>query len=392
MGLFDTPGTKRYMIAELEAMGLTAKEAYSELRPKVAGQVRPWVFTTNSPQGRQAKPLSDQFVELQHEINRVYALISRVGNELKDKPKDRPVDPKPEPKEEELPQAKGKTSGPEAEKRLFVSEWKRIRRFLHDTEERTKAVPLDSLDSMRPIQAARVMIEQGISAKTLLHAMTLHWPEASRTMAGIETVDFLTESEDLGTGFHRMAGYVLKVATAITQAPVNQRFGIMLVGPSGTGKSRLLKQVASLVKTESWPDGIPYGETPMTPGATRGDLLGRHTANTDHPFISSQCMEIYAGGGLFNLEELDASDPGMIIVINNALSSGEFYNSANGEIYQMHPDCIFAATANTFGMGADSKYTGREKLDLATIDRFRMGRVLLSLDETLAESLMFGDR
>ena len=47
------------------------------------------------------------------------------------------------------------------------------------------------------------------------------------------------------------------------------------------------------------------------------------------------------------------------------------------------------STSNTFGMGSDTKYTGREKLDLATIDRFRMGRVLVSLDENLAKSLMF---
>lgn len=125
----------------------------------------------------------------------------------------------------------------------------------------------------------------------------------------------------------------------------------------------------------------------MTPGATRGDLLGRHTVSG---FIPSQFVEIYSGGGVFNFEEIDASDPSMLIVVNNALASDSLFNSANGEVYKKHPDFIALATANTFGLGSDSKYTGREKLDLATIDRFRMGRVVVTLDENLADHLMFG--
>lgn len=181
-----------------------------------------------------------------------------------------------------------------------------------------------------------------------------------------------------------MAGYVLKLATA--------RIPVMLIGPAGTGKSHLAQQVASMIRTESHPDGLPYGETPMTPGATRGDLLGRMTASPDKSdrFVLSRFVEIYSGGGVFNFEEIDASDPGMLIVVNNALASGRLFNSVNGEVYTRHPDFVPMATANTFGMGADAKYTGREKLDLATIDRFRMGRVILNLDEALAERMMFG--
>lgn len=368
-GFFAKPGTKRYVIASLHAAGLTVREAYSELRPKVAEQIRPWVFTTNTPGGRTAKPISEQYVELQHEINRVYSAIERMGG-VEIEP------PKPEDKPEK-PQKK--RTGKDEEKRFFVAEWKRIRKFVTDTAERTGAVPLDDLDSMRPIQAARALIDHGISARTLLYSMTLHWPEASRVMAGIETADFLAESEDLGAGFHRAIGYVKKLAEA--------RQNIALIGPAGTGKSRMMKQVASLIRTEAHPDGLPYGETPMTPGATRGDLLGRHTLDG---FIVSQFVEIYSGGGLFNFEEMDAADPSMLIVVNNALASDQLFNSSNGQVYDRHPDFIAGATMNTFGLGGNVKYTGRDKLDLATIDRFRMGRVLVSLDENLADHLMFG--
>lgn len=379
MSLFK-PGTKRNAIENLFLSGTSEKEAFSILRPKVAEQVRPWVFTMNTGSGRMAKPLSDQYVELQHEIARVYATLTRMQRgESRPKPEPKTETPEPEikPDPEVKPRAKGKTK--DDEKRHFVAEWIRLRKWIAETAQRTGAIPLDSLDSMRPVQAARALIDAGISSKTLLHAMTLHWPDASREMAGIESVDFASESEELGEGFHHLTGYVVKLATA--------RQNVMLIGPAGTGKSHIAKQVASLIRTEAHPDGLPYGETPMTPGATRGDLLGRHTVSG---FIPSQFVEIYSGGGVFNFEEIDASDPSMLIVVNNALASDSLFNSANGEVYKKHPDFIALATANTFGLGSDSKYTGREKLDLATIDRFRMGRVVVTLDENLADHLMFG--
>jgi AAA domain (dynein-related subfamily) len=375
-----TPGTKRFFINELALQGMTEASVYAELRPKVAEQVKPWVFTKNAPGGRIAKPLAEQYVELRHEISRVFAAIEREGSGLPS-PKPQPDAPKPD-ETPKPPRAKGKIDRDE-EKRFFVAEWKRLRRWIAETAERNGTLPIDSLDTMRPIEAAKQLIESGISAKTLVYAMVLHWPKASREMANVPDADFIDESESLGEGFHKLAGYVMKLC----RASRGQGFGVMLIGPAGTGKSRIAKQAASLIKTEAHPNGLPYGEAPLTPGATRGDLLGRHTING---FIASDFVEIYSGGGVFNFEEIDAADPSMLLVVNNAIAGDELHNSANGQVYKKHPDFIAVGTANTFGLGSDSKYTGREKLDLATIDRFRMCRVLVSLDEALAESLMYG--
>lgn len=376
-------GTKRYFLAELFKKGYTVSAAFDELRPKVERQEKPWIFSTNSPGGRTAKPITEQIIELQHEVNRAFNTFGRMGTEKLESE----METKPETFETpkvEKPRAKGKIGTVAEEKRHFYAEWKRLRKWIADHAERSGALPLDSLDTMRPLQAAKALIDQGISANTLIGAMCLHWPEQSRNMANVTTPDFHAESEEIegednaGYAYHRLAGYVRKLVLA--------RQNVMLIGPAGTGKSHLARQVAGLISTESHPDGLPYAETPMTPGATRGDLLGRHTISG---FIPSQFVEIYSGGGVFNFEEIDASDPSMLIVVNNALASDRLYNSANGEVYARHPDFIAVATANTFGLGADAKYTGREKLDLATIDRFRMGRVLLTLDESLAESLLF---
>jgi cobaltochelatase CobS len=107
-------------------------------------------------------------------------------------------------------------------------------------------------------------------------------------------------------------------------------------------------------------------------------------------FVPAKFLEIYSGGGIFNFEELDAADANMVIVLNNALANDRLYNPVNGEVYEKSENFIPFATANTFGLGANRSYTGRERLDAATIDRFRMGRVLLELDENLAESLILG--
>jgi hypothetical protein len=333
---------------------------------------RKWVFRSNENGRRVAKPMSDQLIELRHEIARTYSFIARRGN-----PNPEPISPPVDPTPIDPPKpirAKGKLDK-DAEKNWFYSEWKRLRAWISETSERVGSAPIDSLDTMRPLQGAKAMIDQGISAKLCVYAMTLHWSQASRDAAGIETMSFADESGESVSGSHSLTGYVQKLYAA--------RIPVMLIGPAGTGKSFCAHESAGTIQTESHPDGLPYGETPMTPGASRGDLLGRHTLDG---FITSQFVEIYSGGGVFNFEEIDASDPSMLIVVNNALASQTLFNSANGESYAKHSDFIAVATANTFGLGADAKYTGREKLDLATIDRFRMGRVLMTLDEELARN------
>lgn len=382
-------GTKRYYLFIMWRSAYTTTDAYRELTPKVQAQETPWVFTMNTTGGRRPKPISEQLIELQHEINRAFAAFDRAERkgELPETREETPEIPEPETPEipaepeAEKPQARGK--GIRAEKIRFMSEWKRIRAHIEEGSARTGENPIDSLDSMRPVQDAKPLIEQGVTADHLISIMCLHWPQARKDMAQILAPDFMRFSPPIdgtdsrGYAFHKLAGYVLTLA--------NARRNIMLIGAAGTGKSHIARQVAELISTDSHPEGLPYGETPMTPGATRGDLLGRHTISG---FIPSQFVEIYSGGGVFNFEEIDASDPSMLIVVNNALASDRLFNSVNGEVYMKHPDFIAFATANTFGLGADSRYTGREKLDLATIDRFRMARVLVDLDESIADGIM----
>lgn len=382
-------GSKRRLIAELAEAGKTKRETYSALRPMVEDQQAPMIFSANVGGRRTPKPISLQLVELKNEIGRVFALLGRAENASWESAETDPSDEsseeiseeeEEEEEEEEItPRAVGKDRV-KSELAHFLSEVRRIRAMCERRAETGSSI--DSI-SMRPAQAAAKLIPAGIPAAALLHSMTLHWsPEIRRNDAGVPDFDFtalsaeIMESREIDpTGKHELFGYVLTLA--------EERQPVMLIGPAGTGKSHLCRQVSDYLE-------IPYGETPMTPGATRGDLLGRMTANPDEPFILSQFAEVYSSGGVFNFEEIDAADPGMLLVLNNALAGSSLFNSANGQRYDRSENFVAMSTANTFGIGANREYTGREKLDAATIDRWRMGRVFLPLDETVEEGILYG--
>ena len=80
----------------------------------------------------------------------------------------------------------------------------------------------------------------------------------------------------------------------------------------------------------------------------------------------------------------------MLLVANNAvaLAMGEpMFNPASGDNHVRHDRLRFIATANTLGFGADRNFTGRNRLDDATLDRFRTGRVVIDIDYNLVVSI-----
>jgi hypothetical protein len=392
--------TKKGMIAELCEAGNSKRETFATLRQLVESQTSPFVYKRNPERAageshRVPLPISEQLISLKNDIGRVYSALGRASStefdseEIPDSPETAP-DYTPvevpeneieeeEEEEEQTPIAAGKKRIRE-ELKFFLSEVRRIRQICADRAESGAAI---DWISVRPAQAAARLIPAGIPAAALLHAMLLHIkPEIRRNDLLVPDFDFLKLSGEImqqreinPSGRHGLFGYVLVLA--------EERQPVMLIGPAGTGKSFLARQISEYLE-------LNYGETPMTPGATRGDLLGRMTANPEQPFILSQFAEIYGGGGVFNFEEIDAADPGMLLVLNNALAGNTLFNSANGQRYDKSDDFVAFATANTFGTGANREYTGREKLDSATIDRWRMGRVYMPLDETVEESLLYG--
>jgi len=163
------------------------------------------------------------------------------------------------------------------------------------------------------------------------------------------------------------------------------RENIMLVGPSGCGKSHLCKQVAGDVKLDFYHINFSAGtsESHLT-----GRLLPIGKAG-QFEYVFADYALAYENGGLYLGDELDAADSNMLLVINTSLSNGYLAlpNRPSKPRIDKHPDFVFIGAANTYGRGADRLYVGRNQLDEAFLDRFRVGMIEMDYDEELEAKL-----
>lgn len=385
-------GTKRNLIAELAERGNSKRETFAALRPLVESQTRPMVFSENTGGSRSPLPISIQLIRLKDEIGRVYSELgkSQSAKFESEEIEIEEIEIEEIPEEESEKEERTNETPVEKELNYFLRRVREIRAFCRQRASNGEA--LDNI-SMRPVQAAAKLIPAGIPADVLLVSMTMHWSPDTRRDAGIDDFDFNSRGQSEShpaflkvsrqvmrdrkipfSGKHELFGYFLLL--------VESRINCMLIGPAGTGKSHIAEQVATFLN-------LPYGEAGMSAGASRGDLLGRHTISREKPWITSEFTASYSGGGVFNFEEIDRADPGVLVTLNNALAGRVLYNSIDGERYPRHENSVAVSTANTFGLGANSTYTSAERLDAATIDRFRMGRLYIPLDEAVEEDILF---
>jgi cobaltochelatase CobS len=163
-----------------------------------------------------------------------------------------------------------------------------------------------------------------------------------------------------------------------------QRKNIALIGPTGCGKTHLAAQVADAL-------GLQYATQSVTMGMSEskiaGGLLPTGEAGRFEPFIADY-VRLFRDGGVFLLDEWDAADPNVALVVNQSLANGHMDLPLLGAI-RRHPDFICIAAMNTYGTGADRQYVGRSQLDEASLDRFRIGQVEMDYDRSL-EKLLVG--
>lgn len=160
---------------------------------------------------------------------------------------------------------------------------------------------------------------------------------------------------------------------------INAKLGLntLLVGPAGCGKTFAVHQLAEAL-------GRPYGHVCLTAGASETWLFGRQTP---HGFIEGTFSKLYRTGGVFLADEMDAADANLLLSINTALANGSLFNPINGETYAKHADFVFVGAANTVGKGGDRVYTGRQRLDGSTLNRFACCLLAVDYDSDVERAL-----
>lgn len=184
------------------------------------------------------------------------------------------------------------------------------------------------------------------------------------------SVNFGTIEEPKNEITHKKFNTIIKVLQSRKRIEKN----IMLVGPAGSSKSYLCSQVAKALN-------LSYHPMSLGSQSTMSSLIGYMNAYGN--YITTPIREAYENGGICTLDEVDSANSGVLTILNGMLSSDTY--SFPDKIVKKHENFVCIATANTYGLGADLNYVGRNRLDGATLDRFIV--INIDYDEQLEEYL-----
>lgn len=152
-------------------------------------------------------------------------------------------------------------------------------------------------------------------------------------------------------------GEVFHYKFNIIKSCVESKIPVYLAGPAGSGKNHTLEQIAKVLGLEFYFTNSVQQEYKLTGFIDAGGT-----------FHETEFYKAFKNGGLFFLDEMDASIPEVLVLLNAAIANG-YFEFPNGKI-TAHEDFRVVAAGNTVGSGADENYTGRMVLDQATLDRF----------------------
>lgn len=139
---------------------------------------------------------------------------------------------------------------------------------------------------------------------------------------------------------------------------VEQDIPVYLHGPAGTGKNVMCKQIAEQLGLEfSFANAVQNSFDILG----YGDAQGR--------YVATEFYHAFTEGKLFMLDEMDASIPEVLVILNAAIANRYCVFPVVGKV-DAHPNFRIVAAGNTIGTGADQNYTGRAAIDAASLNRF----------------------
>lgn len=138
---------------------------------------------------------------------------------------------------------------------------------------------------------------------------------------------------------------------------IQNNIPVYLVGEAGTGKNYTLESIAWDLELDFYFTNSVQQEYKLTGFIDAGGT-----------YHETEFYKAFTKGGLFFLDEMDASIPEVLVLLNAAIANG-YFEFPNGR-KEAHENFRVVAAGNTVGSGADELYTGRLVLDQATLDRF----------------------
>lgn len=161
--------------------------------------------------------------------------------------------------------------------------------------------------------------------------------------------------EDIGPVHRSFAALVQEARAALRDG-----MGLWIHGGAGWGKTYHVHLLSRVL-----------GMTYRMQGAIADrytDLLG-YVRPTDGVYQRTQFRDSIEHGGLHLFDEIDAStDPGTPLAINAALANG--MAPFPDKLIPRAANVLIIGNANTVGLGATARYTGRIRFDGAFLDRF----------------------
>lgn len=150
---------------------------------------------------------------------------------------------------------------------------------------------------------------------------------------------------------------------------------VALVGPAGSGKSRVAFEAAKALDLQCSP--VSFNIL-----SSKADVLG--FVDASGAYHASAFRERFEQGGLFIADEFDAAHAGVATILNAAIAN-RICTFGDNKTVQAHDSFRFVACMNTYGTGATAEYVGRNRLDAATLDRFVF--VTMEYDDALERTL-----
>lgn len=191
--------------------------------------------------------------------------------------------------------------------------------------------------------------KSGRKAKVIDNSVELPKPETKEIKKDIPKVE-TKETEDWNKEVKHKNYDLIK-------ACIENDIPVYLSGPAGSGKNYTLEQI-------SWDLGLEFYFT----NSVQQEYKLTGFIDAGGVFHETEFYKAFKNGGIFFLDEMDASIPEVLVLLNAAIAN-RYFEFPNGRI-KAHKNFRVVAAGNTVGSGADEMYTGRLVLDQATLDRF----------------------